>query len=78
MDLMLTPAERRVAELVALGLADKVIAQRLGLAPGTVKIHLHRVYKRLGITNRTALALAYLQSLSELQPRHAAAVDQPE
>jgi len=29
----------------------------LNLAEGTVKVHLHRIYRKLGIANRTALAI---------------------
>ena len=39
------------------GLTNKEIAQRLRLAEATVKVHLHRIYRKLGITNRTTLAI---------------------
>jgi two-component system nitrate/nitrite response regulator NarL len=41
---------------MAEGLTNKQIAKRLRLAEGTVKVHLHRIYRKLGITNRTVLA----------------------
>jgi hypothetical protein len=43
--------------VMAEGLTNKEIAQRLKLAEGTVKVHLHRIYRKLGIANRTALAV---------------------
>jgi len=42
---------------MAEGLTNKEIAQWLRLAEGTVKVHLHRIYQKLGIANRTALAI---------------------
>ena len=42
--------------LVATGLSNKAIANRLRVSEGTIKIHLHNIYKKLPVTNRTALA----------------------
>ena len=53
----LTPREHEVARLVASGLRNKEIAGRLGVGEGTVKIHLHHAYEKLGVDNRVALAL---------------------
>ncbi|WP_309089106.1 response regulator transcription factor [Phenylobacterium sp.] len=53
---VLTPRERQLVELVAEGLPNKLIARELGLTEGTVKIHLHNVYQKLGVNNRTTLA----------------------
>jgi len=39
------------------GLTNREIARRLRLAEGTVKVHLHHIYRKLGISNRTALAV---------------------
>ncbi len=55
---MLTRREAQVAQLVAQGLANKVIAQYLGLREGTVKIHVHNIYQKLGVPNRTSLILS--------------------
>ena len=58
----LTPRERQVALLVSEGLPDKQVAGQLNLGESTVKRHLHNIYKKLGIPNRTALsALAITQ-----------------
>ena len=51
----LTVREREVAHLVASGLRNKSIADKLQLSEGTVKIHLHNIYRKLGIRNRMAL-----------------------
>jgi two-component system nitrate/nitrite response regulator NarL len=56
--------ERTQIQLIAEGLTNKEIAQRLRLAEGTVKVHLHHIYRKLGIANRTALAvLAHTKTL---------------
>ncbi len=52
----LTPAEREVVRLVSEGLRNDAIAQRLFIAPGTVKVHLTHIFAKLGITTRAELA----------------------
>jgi two-component system nitrate/nitrite response regulator NarL len=52
----LSAREREVMRLVAEGLVNKEVGQRLNLSEGTVKIHLHNIYQKTGIGNRTALA----------------------
>ncbi len=52
----LTLREREVMSMVAQGSSNKEVARRLGVSEATVKIHLHNVYKKTGIANRTALA----------------------
>ena len=52
----LTPTERRVVELVAQGLRNSEIGERLFVAPSTVKTHLGHVFAKLGVANRAELA----------------------
>jgi DNA-binding CsgD family transcriptional regulator len=52
----LTPAERRVAELAASGLANKAIAAELVVTVHTVEVHLSKAYKKLGVRSRGQLA----------------------
>jgi DNA-binding CsgD family transcriptional regulator len=52
----LTPREREIADLVAVGLTNREIADRLFLSVRTVDAHLWRIFNRLGVTNRVALA----------------------
>jgi len=54
---LLTPRELEIAHAVAAGLRNKEIADKLGIAEGTVKIHLHVVYEKLNIDGRMALVL---------------------
>ena len=67
----LTGREREVVlALVAGGLSNKDVGLRLNLSEGTVKVHLHNIYKKLGVKGRTALvALAH----TELASPHLAA-----
>ena len=58
----LSPREREVAFLVARGFANKEIARELGLSPGTVKLHVHTVFLKLGIRRRDMLILIHLGS----------------
>ena len=52
----LTPAEQRVVELAADGLANKEIARNLYVSVRTVEVHLKHAYAKLGIRSRTQLA----------------------
>lgn len=53
----LNPRERKIAGLVARGLRNRDIGAELGIGEGTVKVYLHTIYQKLGIDNRTELAL---------------------
>jgi DNA-binding NarL/FixJ family response regulator len=50
----LTSREAEILELVAAGLTNAAIAERLWVSPGTVKKHLENVYAKLGVANRAA------------------------
>jgi DNA-binding NarL/FixJ family response regulator len=49
----LTPREIQVLELLAEGLPNKAIAQRLGISDQTVKFHVSAISGKLGAANRT-------------------------
>ena len=51
----LTEREQQIVLLVAEGLSNKEIARRINLTEGTIKIHLHNIYDKLEVPNRTAL-----------------------
>jgi DNA-binding NarL/FixJ family response regulator len=53
----LSEREREVLGLVAGGLANKQIAARLGISEKTVKAHLTRVFRQIGVFDRTQAAL---------------------
>jgi LuxR family maltose regulon positive regulatory protein len=48
----LTPRELDVLALLAQGLTNKEIAQRLVISPGTVKQHAYNLYQKLQVSNR--------------------------
>jgi DNA-binding NarL/FixJ family response regulator len=64
----LTPREREVLQLVAMGAANKRIALELGMSEHTVKFHLASVFRKLGVTNRTQAAARYLDPLAAPSP----------
>jgi DNA-binding CsgD family transcriptional regulator len=53
----LTFREEDVLSWVAQGKSNGEVAKILNIAPGTVKIHLERIYHKLGVNNRTSAAL---------------------
>jgi len=57
----LTPTEREVVALVADGLSNPEVAERLFMSRSTVKTHLNHVFAKLGITTRAELAASYVR-----------------
>lgn len=64
---LLSDAERRVADLVALGLRNREIAKRLFITVSTVEQHLTRVYRKFGVRGRAGL----VDFLSAAREEHA-------
>ena len=54
---ILTSRETEVMQCVAGGLSNQKIAEKLIVSEGTVKIHVHNIYRKLGINNRVDLTL---------------------
>lgn len=54
---VLTPREIEVVRMVASGLKNQAIADKLHISEGTVKIHLHNIYEKLQVDGRVALTL---------------------
>jgi two-component system nitrate/nitrite response regulator NarP len=61
----LAPRERELIRCVARGLRNREIAQQLGVTEGTVKVYLHAVFDKLGVKNRTELAIRADEFLAE-------------
>jgi predicted ATPase/class 3 adenylate cyclase/DNA-binding CsgD family transcriptional regulator len=57
----LTPTEREVVALVAEGLSNPEVAERLFMSRSTVKTHLNHVFAKLGIATRAELAAAFVR-----------------
>lgn len=55
----LSQRERQVLELLAEGLLYKEIGERLGIAVGTIKQHIHRIYDKMHVQNRTEAVNRY-------------------
>ncbi|HEU0311113.1 MAG TPA: response regulator transcription factor [Sphingomicrobium sp.] len=53
----LAPRERQLIGFVRKGLRNREIAQQLGVTEGTVKAYLHAIFEKLGVGNRTELAI---------------------
>lgn len=53
----LTPREWSVLQLLERGMANKIIAYRLGLSQSTVKAHVHNIISKLKVRNRTEAAM---------------------
>ena len=53
---VLTRRELEVAQLIAQGFSNKAVASRMLITEGTVKLHVHHVYEKLGVDGRMALA----------------------
>ncbi len=53
----LSPIEQRALQLLARGLLYKEVADELGISPGTVRIHIWHIYRKLHVHNRTEAIL---------------------
>lgn len=55
----LSPVEKRIAQLISIGLANREIGERLFLAVPTVKNHTVHIYAKMGVENRVQCAVAW-------------------
>ena len=53
----LTPREREILALLPSGLSNNELGAKLGIAPGTAKIHVERIFNKLGVKDRTQAAV---------------------
>jgi DNA-binding CsgD family transcriptional regulator len=74
----LTAREAEILELVAAGLTNAAIAERLWVSPGTVKKHLENVYAKLGVANRAAAVVRITPTPRNGDDEHRHAVDEEE
>jgi two-component system nitrate/nitrite response regulator NarL len=64
----LTDRERQIMRLVSEGLSNKEIGRRLNIADGTIKVHLHNIFQKLDIGNRTVLAALAISQNDHASP----------
>jgi two-component system, NarL family, nitrate/nitrite response regulator NarL len=65
----LSPREIEIMLRVAEGLSNKEVGRQLNISEGTVKMHLHSIYQKINVSNRTSLAnfaMAYRDRLTAL------------
>lgn len=74
---VITPTQQAIlGELARDGATDKVIAERLGMSPKTVKTHLTTIRAKSGLRTRTALAVWWVRTRECDPATHTWAVDQ--
>ncbi len=57
----LTAREIEIVQMVAQGLRNRTIGERLSITESTVKVHLHNIYQKLGVEGRLELVLVAQQ-----------------
>ena len=62
--------QKQILSMAADGLPNKEIAARLSIAEGTVKAHMHAIFKVLGVSNRTQAVIRY-GAAGNASPKHA-------
>lgn len=62
---LLTKRECQVLEMVAAGASNAKIAKELYISEVTVKTHINRIFKKLGLTNRLEAALFFKKELNK-------------
>lgn len=58
-DLKITERQREVVELIAAGLSNDEVGERLGISPRTAKAHCDVLRQKLGVSRRRQIPVAY-------------------
>ena len=61
----LTDQERRIVDLIAAGMSNKVIGRELGIAEGTVKVHVKHLLRKLNLRSRVEAAVWAVEHLNK-------------
>jgi DNA-binding NarL/FixJ family response regulator len=62
-EVRLSPRERQLLRLIAMGLSNKQLAAELMISEGTVKVYLAKLFRKVGVHDRYELAMHGLRSL---------------
>lgn len=57
----LSTRELQIAEAVAVGKRNRDIAEDIGTTEGSIKVYLHRIYEKIGVSSRTELAVLVMR-----------------
>jgi len=68
-DLNLSPRQAQVVNSIAHAKSDKQIAQELGVAMGTVRMHMTRLFEKFGVNDRVELLVHAFMTLRRLESR---------
>jgi DNA-binding NarL/FixJ family response regulator len=71
----LTPRELEVLKMISSGMTNAEAGRRLELSVHAIKFHLAEIYRRLGVSNRTEAAVAYLRLSSGSNGTESSTVD---
>lgn len=66
----LTEREQEILELMSCGAPNKAIARQLGLSEHTIKLHVHHIFGKIGVRNRTSASHWYLSQTQETMKEH--------
>jgi DNA-binding NarL/FixJ family response regulator len=61
-DMLLSPREMEIVKLIAEGLSNKEIGEKLFLTNGTVRNHISTILEKTGLEHRTQIAIQYLKN----------------
>ncbi|MCL3778965.1 response regulator transcription factor [Prolixibacteraceae bacterium JC049] len=61
--LLLTQKEREILDLIAAGKTNKEVALQLHVELSTVKTHVNNIYKKMGVSNRSAAIETFKKAL---------------
>jgi DNA-binding NarL/FixJ family response regulator len=64
MSVHFSPRQAEIVSMIAGGLEDKEIARELGVSVTTVRTHLQRLYRQIGVHNRSRATVKWLESTS--------------
>lgn len=64
----LTPAEKKIMEMIAAGLSEAEVAKNLGIAQKTVSVHKNNLTLKLGINNAASIARIWMKFGNKTDP----------